>query len=330
LCMSVLLFFSLRALVRRVLAPFGGRMLDALARVEPELAGVQTSEELARVVLRALRRASDSTTSQPVLYGLDPVFEARLDAAGAVHLRPRAPHEQLLVQLREAPGEILVRATLEARIVRSPRQRPLLEALQDYDVLCVVPLMAEGELEGVFFVPRGGRRAPLTLEELSALRHLARWLSGLFSVFAARVRAEARAQAAVLELRSASQQLERALSEVNSARDALALLHAGRARRRETPALIAYSPAMRALLAHLRSLATLDAPVMLCAEAGLPIEPLARFLQAESARPEPFIVLDCSALRADQAEVALFGSAEPPHEDPGALRAADRAPCSWR
>lgn len=325
LFLSVALFFSMRVLVRRALAPFGGRMLDALASAEPELAGVQTTEELARVVLRALRRASGSTHATPILYGFDPTFEARLDAAGAVHVRPRPPHEQLLLQLREHPGEILVRAALEARIVRSPRQRPLLEALQEYDVLCVVPLMADGELEGVFLVPRGKRSAALTLEELSALRRHARWLSGLFGLFATRGRAEARAHAATIEHRKTRAQLELRELEAERARAALALLHAGKTRRSETPALIAYSPAMRALLAHLRSLAKLDAPVLLRAEAGTPLEPLARFVQVEAERPpEPFIVVDCSALRADQCEAAIFGSAEPGAEESGALRAADR------
>jgi two-component system response regulator HydG len=95
-------------------------------------------------------------------------------------------------------------------------------------------------------------------------------------------------------------------------------------RRSESPALIAYSPAMRALLAHLRTLTAVESPVLFLAEAGLPIEPLARFLHVEARRPaEPFVVVDCAALRVEQAEIAIFGSAGSAGEAAGCLRAAD-------
>jgi two-component system response regulator HydG len=321
---ALALFFTLRALSRHLLAPYGGRLLTALARVESNLAGAQTAEELAKTVLGALRDASGSRSAQPVLYGFDPVFEARLDAAGAAHVRNQAPHAQLLGRLEEAPGEILVRASLEARIVRSPLLRPLLEILQDYDVLCVVPLMVDGQLEGAFLLPRGQRRSPLTLEELSALRAHATWLAGLFTVFASRGRAEARAHAALQANVAATKRVEELTEENGRAREALALLHAGRMRRTESPALIAYSPAMRALLAHMRTLTALESPVVFVAEPGLSIEPLARFLHVEAKRPaEPFVVVDCAALRVEQAEVAIFGSAGAAGEDAGCLRAAD-------
>ncbi|HKP64442.1 MAG TPA: sigma 54-interacting transcriptional regulator [Polyangiales bacterium] len=318
------LFFSLRALARQQLAPFGGRLLRALSEVESSLAGVQTREELARIVLGALRDASGSRAAQPVLYGFEPGFEARLDAAGAAHVREQAPNKELLVWLEEQPGEILVRASLEARIVRSPLLRPLLEVLQEHDVLCAVPLVAEGQLEGAFLLPRGGRRSPLTLEELNALRRHARWLTGLFTLFASRSRSELRAHNALQANIAASRRVQELGEENARAREALALLHGGRMRRTESPALIAYSPAMRALQAHLRTLTALESPVLLVAEPGLPVEPLARFLHVEAGRPaEPFVVMDCAALRTEQAEGAIFGSAAVLGEDAGCLRAAD-------
>ncbi|HKU40191.1 MAG TPA: hypothetical protein VJR89_18655, partial [Polyangiales bacterium] len=64
-------FFTLRGLARQVLAPFGGRLLRALADVEHSLAGVQTREELARIVLGGLREACGSRSAQPVLYGFE-------------------------------------------------------------------------------------------------------------------------------------------------------------------------------------------------------------------------------------------------------------------
>ncbi len=324
LLVAVGVFFSLRALARQVLAPYRGRLLAALARVESELGGAPTIDELARIVLGALRDASGSRSAQPLLYGFDPVFEARLDAAGAAHIRNQAAHIELLARLQQSPGEILVRSSLEARISRSPTLRPLLEILQDYDVLCVVPLVAEGQLEGAFCVPRGSRRSQLTLEELSALRNHARWLTGMFTVFASRGRAEVRAHAALQANSNASKRAEELTDENARLRAALSLLHAGRLARSEAPPLIAYSPAMRALVAHVRTLTALESPVSFVAEPGLPVEPLARFLHAESRRPgEPFVIVDCAALRAEQAEVAVFGNAEGAGEDAGCLRAAD-------
>jgi DNA-binding NtrC family response regulator len=349
---ALALFFTLRTLARQTLAPNGGRLLTALSRVESELVGAQTAEELAKIVLGALRDASGSRSAQPVLYGFDPVFEARLDAAGAAHVRGLGPHEQLRMRLEEMPGEILVRASLEDGIVRSPRLRPLMEILQEYDVLCVVPLVVDGQLEGAFMLPRGKRRSPLTLEELSALQTHARWLANLFTVFASRGRAEARAHAAMKANTVASERIAQLTEDNARAREALALLHAGRMRRMEAPTLIAYSPAMRALLAHLRTLTAVESPVLFVAEPGLVIEPLARFLHAseatlvsgtgpegtagaaverrrspgsgEARRPsEPFVVVDCAALRVEQAEVAIFGSAGAAGEDAGCLRAAD-------
>jgi DNA-binding NtrC family response regulator len=321
---ALALFFTLRTLARQTLAPNGGRLLTALARVQSELVGAQTAEELAKIVLGALRDASGSRSAQPVLYGFDPLFEARLDAAGAAHVRGQGPHEQLRMRLEETPGEILVRASLEDGIVRSPRLRPLMEVLQEYDVLCVVPLVVDGQLEGAFMLPRGKRRSPLTLEELSALQSLARWLANLFTVFASRGRAEARAHAALKANAESSERIEQLVEDNARARETLSLLHAGRMRRSESPALIAYSPAMRALLAHLRTLTAVESPVLFLAEAGLPIEPLARFLHVEARRPaEPFVVVDCAALRVEQAEIAIFGSAGSAGEAAGCLRAAD-------
>jgi DNA-binding NtrC family response regulator len=321
---ALALFFTLRTLARQTLAPNGGRLLTALSRVESELVGAQTAEELAKIVLGALRDASGSRSAQPLLYGFDPLFEARLDAAGAAHVRGQGPHEQLRMRLEEMPGEILVRASLEDGIVRSPRLRPLMEILQEYDVLCVVPLVVDGQLEGAFMLPRGKRRSPLTLEELSALQTHARWLANLFTVFASRGRAEARAHGAMKANAVASERIEQLTEDNSRAREALSLLHAGRMRRTEAAALIAYSPAMRALLAHLRTLTAVESPVLFVAEAGLAIEPLARFLHVEARRPsEPFVVVDCAALRVEQAEAAIFGSAGAVGEDAGCLRAAD-------
>src|SRR6185436_3745507 len=129
----------------------------------------------------------------PRLYLLDPLLGLRADAAGVPHADVPAPPPELLRVLRAQPGEIVVRAPIEAQFVRAPALRPLLEALSALDALCVLPLVQQGEVEGALVVPRGRRTSQLSLEELEALRRFGRHLSGFVAVLCADARAQRRA-----------------------------------------------------------------------------------------------------------------------------------------
>jgi two-component system response regulator HydG len=316
------LLHTLRPLSRRWLAPAGGALLEQLQLLQGSMGGVHTLEGLVRVVLAAFRRAA-GTAAQPLLYGFDPGFEGRIDAAGEPHLCERALHPAILSHLRQQPAEILVRAPLEARIVREPPLRPLIEALVELDALCVLPLFTDGELEGALIVPRGNRRAPLTLEELAALREHARWLAGFVSVFSAKGRAQARAHELIVTHGRSESRIERLEDEAARLRADVEALHAAGPARAQAAPLIAYSAAMRDAVDRLRPLCAHDVPLLFIAEAGVSVEPLARFVHTESARAsEAFLCVDCTVLKPEQACAVLFGGVQGGVRHPGALRLA--------
>ncbi len=323
LLLAFALFYALRPLSQRVLAPAGGALLEQLQWLQRAMGGAHTLEGLTAVVLLAFRRAAGGADAQPLFYGFDPAFEGRIDAAGEAHLADRPLSAAIAQHLREQPSEIIVRAPLETRIVREPPLRPLIEALVALDALCVLPLVSDGELEGALVVPRGPRRAQLSLEELAALRDHGRWLSGFLNVFAAQRRAEARAHALLMEQHRSEGRLEHLADEAARLRADIESLYAAGSARGQSAPLLAYSAAMRALVERLRPLCAHEVPVLFVAESGVPVEPLARFLHAESARAaEPFLVLDCAALKTEEASVVLFGGTHAGVRHAGALRLA--------
>jgi DNA-binding NtrC family response regulator len=321
LLLSMGLYVALRSLVRRAFVPEAGRLLDALSVTQPELGRAQTLERLLAISLRGLRAAYGSSDARPILYGFDPAFEGHIDAAGAAHLNPRPPHPMLVARLREQPGELIVRADLELQLVRQPTVRPLVEALLELDVLCVVPLIVEAELEGALLLPRGARRVPLGGEEQVALWEFARQLAGLLAVFSAKARAELRANLASLESTHAKAEIAQWSELARRLQDDVNLLQSGRALGAEAGTLVAYSPAQRALLEELKARAARPGALALVAESGVDVVSIARFVHVHSGRADaPFIVLDCAALRADHADAALFGGKGPLGNEVGCLR----------
>ena len=317
------LFALLRQGFRQAFAPDGGKLLDALLRMRGELGRAQTLETLVQMTLKGVREGTGTTWSKPVLYGFDPAFEGQIDLAGAGHLHSRPPHPLLLARLHEYPGDLIVRSELEQQTHQRPALRPLLEVVTELDVLCVVPLVVEGQLEGALIVPRGQRTALLALEEQRALWEFTRYLAGLLAVYSAKARAERRANAASLAAKQAALEIESLTATVQRLTADREILHAERSRQAELPTLVAYSAAQRALVERLKVLAFEPAPVVFIAEAGVAVEPLARLLHAQAAPDAPFVVMDCAAVRVEQAAAALFGGDGPRGSEVGCLRVAE-------
>ena len=141
------------------LAPASGRLLRALERAHAELPDTCDLDGVARVVLAAARNASGDPNAEPLLYLIDPARSLRPDAAGNPHGDGRPLHAELLRALRTQPGQIILRAQLEAQTVRQPTLRALIEVLVALDALCVVPLVQRGELEGALVVTAPGGAA---------------------------------------------------------------------------------------------------------------------------------------------------------------------------
>lgn len=314
------LFFV--ALVDRTLAPDGGRLLRALADAQTRLRAARTDAEIGEAVLVPLTR-SVRGEARPLLWLVHPDREVRVDAAGLAHVEPRVLSPVVVGRLTERPGDILLRAPLEAVVVRRPDLRPLAAVLEQVDALAIVALVVDQELEGALVVPRGKRRAGVTLEEIAALEQLALQLGALGSIVSAEARAQARAgQGEIVRARLESE-IASLKDEVAGLRKDAHTLKAGKAFDRLEQPLVAYGPAMRAMVKRAVEIAPLDGPVLVRAERGTPLEPVARLLHEKSTRAgRPLVVADCLAIRPGRAFAALFGEDEDGEPHPGWLQLA--------
>jgi DNA-binding NtrC family response regulator len=302
---------ALRALAHRLLAPASGRLLLAAARAERELTRAGSVQDVARVLLCAGRSAAGDD-AEPILWLSEPKRQFRIDAAGQAHEQASTLPPALEHALRQRPGELLVRTALDAQIVRAPGLRPLIDALCALDLICVVPLVQQGEVEGALCLPRGPRTSALTLEELDALSRLTRYAAGFLGVLGAEARAQARASEAFLAAERAEIERKHALSELQHVRAEAAVLRAMGQASTEV-ATIAYDPKSRSLLERLSAVADAEVPVWLAAERGVPVAEHARLLHARGKRAlAPFLCCECARLRPEQAVAELTGDGSRP------------------
>ncbi len=315
-----------KALLHRALAPYGGRLLRAVDEALGGSLGATTLEELGEAILPALRRAAGTFEAEPILWTIDPPRQVRVDAAGVAHVEERDHSPAILSRLSARPGEIVVSAPLAGLVVRRPELRDLVDALERVDAFCVVPLSVAAELEGVLIVPRGKRRAALTLEEIDRLETLARQLSAQIALLSAHERARLRTRDAVVARESIEEELEGAREELTKLRHDARILKAGGAAERFTAPAIAYSPSMRALMRRVSELGPLDAPVLVIGEHGSALDQFGYHIHAAGGRRlGPLVVADCAAVRPERAEAAIFG--ESAEERPGWLRLAEGGTC---
>ena len=308
--------------VEAALAPASGRLLRAVDEAMLNLGTATDLGEVASAVLAPLRRSARSQDVEIFLYTRLPDREATIGAAGEPHVRACPMPEALARGLEERPSDIVVRAPLERLVVRRPELRELVELLVDVDALCVVPLVAQGELEGALVIPRGRRRSTLSLEELSALRDLATRLAAVVSILSAQTRAQERAGRADATRKGLEDRIETLSDEVDRLRADAGTLSRGRAADRIAEPPIAYSPAMRALTARVVDIGPLDAPVLLVGDPGSDIDRIAHMVHQHSGRSEgAFVIADCGAIRGERTAAALLGE-EQSASRPGWLRLA--------
>lgn len=323
---SAVLYRALASIFARTLAPFGGRLLASVDEARERAWGVTSLEELGEAILPPLRRGSGALDAEPLLWTIDPPRQVRVDAAGVAHVRERDPSPAMTQHVLERPGEIVVSAPLAEQVVRRADLRGIVDALEREDALCVVPLSIDRELEGLLIVPRGRRRAALTLEEIDRLEQLGRQIAAPVALLCAQERARLRTGEAVLARERLEEELEAKDEELAKLRADARILKAGGAAERFTAPAIAYSPAMRALMKRVLEVGPLDAPVLLLGEDGTPLDAIGHLVHANGGRREgPFVVADCAAVRPERAEAALFG--ESAHSKPGWLRLAEGGTC---
>jgi DNA-binding NtrC family response regulator len=313
---------TLRNVARWALAPDRGRLLDAVAEAQEASVGVRSFEELGARVLAPLARVSRSSEARSALWIVTPALEVMVDAAGQAHVRAAEHSPALLSRLAERPGEVVLRAPLEALAARRPELQALHQALARIDALAAIALVSSGELEGALIVARGRRRAAVTMEEIAALDALGARLSGLVATLSAERRAHERVGRALAELQARDERIEALEESVAGLRADASALKAGPQRERFGQPVIAYGPSMRELVRRAEQMAPLDGPVLVRAEAGTALEPIGHLLHAGSARQDgPLVVADALGVPEGRAMEALFGTSETePH--PGWLKLA--------
>lgn len=301
-------------LVRSLLAPFGGRLLDAIDEARRGAARAASLEEVAAAVLGPMRKASAPDTV-PLLWCFDPARELRIDEAGLA-LAPGASSGRPPGCVHDAftgLGDVIVAADVIANVVRRPERRELAEVLEARDVFALVPLGAHESIDGALVVPRGRRRARLTLEEIEALRELAAEVGARFATLAASERGRRRDAERGRRLDTLEERLEATEEERARLRAEANALRVGRGASRQAMPDVAYSAAMREQQRRVLAVAAMDAPVTILAEGGTPIDRVARTLHAQSARAEgPFVIADAGSLSEADAEARLFGGPEGP------------------
>lgn len=311
-------------LVDKLFAPDQGRLLRAIVEARKARGPLLTVADLAARALGPLRRAARLPEAAPVLYIVHPACEIKLDAAGEPRTRARSMPIAIQDHMRDHGLLPIVRDDLSARIVRRPDLRALLQALDLHDTLVALPLVCEGQLEGVLVVARGERSERLTLEELGALETLCGEMAGHLVVLLSAERAHARAQTAASKEQRALGRIEDLQQELASARDRAEVLVRGLTAIESATPVIAYSADMRQLVTRLTQIAPHDVPVLLSAEPGDFVLPLARWVHEHSGRAAgPFVSADLLSLEPGMLFEALVGAQAPGRDRPGWLEMAE-------
>jgi DNA-binding NtrC family response regulator len=312
---------ALRSVGQRLLAPHGGRLIEAIAQARRDAFGAADYADFAARVLKPLRRAGSLPETAPRLVSFDPPRVAQLDAAGFARIGEHTLTPAISSRFARVPGEPIVRSELTVLLPRRPELAALVRALDELDVLCAVPLVAGGQLEGALLVARGARQAPVTLEELLALERLASDLTpvaaGLLALERVRLRAdELAAQRAALLLRNEEQ-----ANDLDELRTQMAAVKAGLGLPLPERDPVQYSAAMRAQTELLLRAAPHEVPLLLCAGTGLALAPIAQSVHRASGRKDqPFVILDCAELSSAEAACArLFGLGVAAEAKPGLL-----------
>jgi two-component system response regulator HydG len=271
-------------------------------------------------VLKPLRRAGRLPETAPRLISFDPPRMAQLDAAGFARVSEHTLASAIAMRLADTIGEPIVRAELGVLLPRRPELAGLVKALDELDALCVVPLVVDGSLEGALVIARGARRDAVTLEELLALERLAAELTPIAAGFLALERVRLRADALAAQRAQLSLRVEEQANALSELRAQMSAVKAGLGLPLPERDPVQYSASMRAQSELLLRAAPHDVPLLLCAETGLALAPVAQSIHRASGRgAEPFVILDASELSTEAALSRLFGVGSAADAKPGLL-----------
>jgi DNA-binding NtrC family response regulator len=315
-----LLFPVAGRIVYRLLAPHRARLLAALDEIRCGVVGSVDVPELVARVLKPLRVAAGSPEAAPLLFVSDPEREYRLDAAGIARVSERALPRSLSARFADHPSAPLVTSDVRGLLPRRPELRELLATLDELRALAVLPLVIEGNREGVIVLPRGARRSALRLEELLALEELVHFVAPLLAAALSVERSLGRARSGDLERDALKAEVDERRERERELGAELAAVRSMHGEGRVVREPVAYSDAMRALLARLDAASAHDLPLLFVGEAGVDVRELCEYVHRRSGREgQAFVAIDCAAMAEGEHVALLLGGAERGPARPGWL-----------
>jgi transcriptional regulator with GAF, ATPase, and Fis domain len=279
--------FAQRFSARLLVEP--SRWLDALGKAQ-ESATIPEPHTALRETLGALRDRLGPSAASPVLFRLELGDQLSVDRAGYLHQSPASLPAEVLRFCEAEPEQTFRLEVARALEIRQPDVRPTLAWMQAHGFASVTTLRDEEGPIGVLAMPRGRRKAALTLEEVQAIGRLTERMSSIFALSSALDSARQR-------LLDAEEVARQAQADAAATREVLARQnerHAIHARRlaRQAP-LGRYSPAALLASQELEVAARSREPLALLTPPGVTAEAFAAaaHLQGDH-RDGPFVVVD--------------------------------------
>lgn len=287
--LSIVVGLTARSL-SRPLGPDGSRWLLAMEQAMDAALHPEPDQAL-RDALLQLQPLEPSGKHRPEIYRLDPPGLLAVDWAGNLLTDViEFPTGVLDFALAE-PAFTLRNETVQKAQVRNPALRPIAAWFSAREAQTATALLDEEGAVGLLVLPRGKRRAHLSLEEAENLAQLSRRLAGLLSVNSALARSRKRELHARKEAELAQQEAEKLTQQLSSVHHS----HTSKAELwSESLRVAGHSPAVRLCLQALeehstgRSLALLTPP-------GVDPRPYAAHYHLLQEEPQgPLVFLDAS------------------------------------
>lgn len=267
--------------------PGGGRLADAL-RGATRAAMTPEPEEALRRALFEMRNVLGTDGEPAALYRFFPPERLSVDRAGYMQTQRAEVPARLVSLADEEPERVMRYEALASVAVRRAEVRPLMTWMEERGLLAVsVVRDADGPM-GAIVVPRGARTTPSTLAEVRALRELSDRLGAVLGVASMLARSRERellAHSDMAQLEGERQKIAMELARIQGRFAAIAQLL-------ERPARVAvYSPAARAAVQRLETLAQTNAPVTLLSAPGIDVVAWAALVHLASPRKTGVMVI---------------------------------------
>lgn len=273
--------------VARADGPARGRLAGAL-RAATRAAMTPDPEEALRRALFELRNVLGADGEPAALYRFFPPERLSVDRAGYMQTIKAEMPPRLVALADDEPERVLRYEALASVAVRRAEVRPLMAWMDERGLLAVsVVRDGDGPMAAIV-VPRGARTAPSTLAEVRALRELSDRLGAVLGVTSMLARSRERELVAQNGITKAETDRGEIAAELARIQGRFAAI----ARMLERPARVAlYSPAARAAVQRLETLAQTNSPVTLLSAPGIDVVAWASLVHLASPRQTGVMVV---------------------------------------